>query len=70
MDETWYMACDMQMFILSPLIIWPLWRWRRAGLAWVLFLIAALTGGIIAIYIVWETSSRNEFICSRLLRLI
>ena len=44
----------MQMFILSPLIIWPLWRWRRAGLAWVLFVIVALVSGIMTIYIVWE----------------
>ena len=54
MDETWYMACDMQMFILSPLLIWPLWRWRRAGVAWVLFTIAALTGGLIAVFVVWD----------------
>lgn len=25
---TWYLSVDMQLFILSPLIIYPLWRWR------------------------------------------
>ncbi len=32
--ETWYLACDMQMFWVSPLFIYPLWRWKRAGLIW------------------------------------
>ena len=35
MGETWYLACDMQMFWLSPLFIYPLWRWKKAGLIWV-----------------------------------
>jgi peptidoglycan/LPS O-acetylase OafA/YrhL len=54
MDETWYLACDMQMFIVSPLLIWPLWRWRRAGVAWILLNIVAFTSGIIAVYIIWD----------------
>ena len=31
MSESWYLACDMQMFLLSPLFIYPLWRWKKAG---------------------------------------
>ena len=54
MGETWYLAANMQMFIVSPLLIWPLWRWRRAGIAWVLFNIVAFTCGIITIYIIWD----------------
>jgi peptidoglycan/LPS O-acetylase OafA/YrhL len=50
MTVTWYLACDMQMFILSPLLIWPLWRWRRAGLAWVILNIVAFTCGLIVTY--------------------
>ncbi|XP_059353377.1 nose resistant to fluoxetine protein 6-like [Daphnia carinata] len=30
--ETWYLACDMQMLWISPLLIYPLWRWKRAGI--------------------------------------
>lgn len=36
MGETYYLACDMQMFWLSPLFIYPLWRWKKAGLIWVI----------------------------------
>ena len=35
MAENWYLTCDMQMFVLSPLFIFPLWKWKRAGLVWV-----------------------------------
>lgn len=31
MSESWYLACDMQMFWLSPLFIYPLWKWRKVG---------------------------------------
>ncbi|CAG7820050.1 unnamed protein product, partial [Allacma fusca] len=27
----WYLANEMQFFILSPLVIYPLWRWKRVG---------------------------------------
>ncbi|CAG7722834.1 unnamed protein product [Allacma fusca] len=30
---TWYLDVDMQLFLLSPLIIIPLWRWRKIGIA-------------------------------------
>lgn len=29
--QTWYLAADMQLYWLSPLLLWPLWRWPRAG---------------------------------------
>lgn len=54
MGETWYLACDMQMFLVSPLFIYPLWRWWKAGLAWTVFGIAALQGGLVAIFIIWD----------------
>ncbi|KAI9551729.1 hypothetical protein GHT06_022065 [Daphnia sinensis] len=34
MIESWSLACDMQMFWISPLFIYPLWRWKKAGLLW------------------------------------
>ena len=54
MGETWYLACDMQMFIVSPLFIYPLWRWWKIGISWVIFAIAALQGGLVAIFIIWD----------------
>ncbi|XP_059352860.1 nose resistant to fluoxetine protein 6-like isoform X2 [Daphnia carinata] len=61
MGETWYLACDMQMFLLSPLFIYPLWRWRRIGLSWAIFNIVALLCGTIAIFIVWNLPAMGFF---------
>ena len=36
MWQTWYLAADMQLFFICPVFVYPLWRWRRAGLVWVL----------------------------------
>lgn len=33
MTETWYLATDWQLFLVSPLFIYPMWRWRKLGLA-------------------------------------
>lgn len=52
MGQTWYLACDMQMFILSPLFIYPLWKWWKVGVTWALFAILASIGGMIAMWIV------------------
>ncbi|KAJ1526315.1 hypothetical protein ONE63_009465 [Megalurothrips usitatus] len=41
MMQTWYLMTDMQMHWLSPLLLYPLYRWRRAGLAWLAFLLVA-----------------------------
>ena len=43
---SWYLSCEMWMFIISPLVILPLWKWRRAGVGlwfvWILASTAAL----------------------------
>ena len=44
MIEAWYVACDVQMFFISPLFIYPLWRWKRAGIALGMFSIALFIG--------------------------
>lgn len=44
MTETWYLACEMQMFWLSPLFIYPLWKWNKAGLVWVMACFFILLG--------------------------
>lgn len=33
MRETWFLANDMQFFIISPLLVYPMWRWKRIGFA-------------------------------------
>jgi peptidoglycan/LPS O-acetylase OafA/YrhL len=34
MIESWYLACDMQMFWISPIFLYPIWRWNKIGLIW------------------------------------
>lgn len=31
MFQSWYLSADTQLFILAPLILYPLWRCRKAG---------------------------------------
>ena len=52
--ETWYLAAEMQMFLVSPLIIYPLWRWRRAGLVWTIIILATFTGLNVGVHIAWN----------------
>ena len=33
MFETWYLAVDLQLFLVAPLFVYLLWRWERTGLA-------------------------------------
>ena len=33
LGQTWYLANDMQFFILAPPIIYVIWKWKRIGLA-------------------------------------
>lgn len=30
--ESWYLANDMQFYMLSPFMVYPLWRWEKFGL--------------------------------------
>lgn len=32
MFQSWYLSADTQLFILAPLLLYPLWRCRRAGI--------------------------------------
>ena len=42
LGQTWYLANDMQFFIIAPPIIYIVWKWKRIGLA--------LSGILICIY--------------------
>ncbi|XP_040570640.1 nose resistant to fluoxetine protein 6 [Lepeophtheirus salmonis] len=41
---SWYLDCDMQMFIISPLIVYPLWKKQWTGIFLGCSLIAGSTG--------------------------
>jgi peptidoglycan/LPS O-acetylase OafA/YrhL len=51
MNPTWYLAVDMQLFFVSPLLIYPLWRWRKWGLAWLAFVALACHAFIFYVYV-------------------
>ncbi|CAO1386214.1 unnamed protein product [Diamesa serratosioi] len=42
MFQSWYLAADTQLFILAPLMIYPLWKCRKTGLG-LLAIVAAIT---------------------------
>lgn len=44
--HSWYLSVDMQCFILSPLFIYPLWRWRNK-FVWVMPLTICLSVGCV-----------------------
>ena len=33
LDQTWYMSVEMQIFLVTPLIIYPMWKYKKLGLA-------------------------------------
>ncbi|XP_055608118.1 nose resistant to fluoxetine protein 6-like [Uranotaenia lowii] len=54
LGHSWYLSVDMQLYILSPLIIYPLWRWRRKALVAIAALILLSMGCVIALFLVYE----------------
>ncbi|XP_053691017.1 nose resistant to fluoxetine protein 6-like [Sabethes cyaneus] len=52
LGNTWYLSVDMQLFLLSPLIVYPLWRWGRKVLLVIAGLILLAMGSVMAIFLV------------------
>lgn len=40
MMQSWYLMVDMQLHWLSPLVLVPLWKWGRLGVAWLAVVLA------------------------------
>lgn len=63
MIQSWYLAADMQLFIISPLFIYPLWRWKnKLGLAWIIVALTTVIGAITTIYIMWDLPATNTIL--------
>ncbi|XP_064538728.1 nose resistant to fluoxetine protein 6 isoform X2 [Drosophila montana] len=56
LGHSWYLAVDMQLFLLSPLLLWPLWRWRRRAAAGIVVLVVLLFGCVFCIIMLNELS--------------
>lgn len=54
MIESWSLACDMQMFWISPLFIYPLWRWKKAGLLWTVVCLFVFLGYSTVVFFVHD----------------
>lgn len=55
MTETWFLSVDMQLFVLSPLFIYPLWRWpKKIGPAMTLLGIPAALCYTATIHLKWD----------------
>ena len=50
MLETWQLAVDMQYFLVSPFIVYAIWRWQKKGLALLAALILASIGASVYIF--------------------
>ncbi len=42
----------MQMFWISPLFIYPIWRWKKVGLIWTTIAICLSLGASVIVFIV------------------
>ncbi|PNF21712.1 hypothetical protein B7P43_G10359 [Cryptotermes secundus] len=59
--QSWYLSVDMQLFLLSPIVLYPLWKWPRK---WNILLLGTLAiGGVVSPFIISyvEEVSANLF---------
>ena len=54
MGEMWYLAVDTQLFIISPLLVYFLWKWRRIGPVLNGLVMIACLASTVAVYIVFD----------------
>uniref|UniRef100_A0A6P4FNW1 Nose resistant to fluoxetine protein 6-like n=1 Tax=Drosophila rhopaloa TaxID=1041015 RepID=A0A6P4FNW1_DRORH len=48
LDHTWYLAVDMQLFLISPLLLFALYKWGKKAAAGIFVLIVLLSGCLFA----------------------
>ncbi|XP_055845377.1 nose resistant to fluoxetine protein 6-like [Episyrphus balteatus] len=49
-DETWYLAVDFQLYVLSPLLLIPMWKWGKKVVYVVIALIIAAIAWVMAVF--------------------
>ncbi|KAI8045768.1 hypothetical protein M5D96_001956, partial [Drosophila gunungcola] len=48
LDHTWYLAVDMQLFLISPILLFALYKWGKKAAAGIFVLIVLLSGCLFA----------------------
>ncbi|XP_017129214.1 nose resistant to fluoxetine protein 6 [Drosophila elegans] len=48
LDHTWYLAVDMQLFLISPILLFALYKWGKKAAAGIVVLIVLLSGCLFA----------------------
>ncbi|CAB3372658.1 Hypothetical predicted protein [Cloeon dipterum] len=54
LSNSWFLSVDMQLVWLSPLVLFPLLRWLKFGIAWIITLLVATTAAIFALTLVYD----------------
>ncbi|XP_040172754.1 nose resistant to fluoxetine protein 6-like [Anopheles arabiensis] len=52
LGHTWYLSVDMQLYLVSPFIVYPLWRWGRRVLAAIVALTVASMVAVLVLFFV------------------
>ncbi|CAB3360014.1 Hypothetical predicted protein [Cloeon dipterum] len=58
--QTWYLGADMQLYLLAPLIVYPIWMWPSAG-KYIIPVMLALSS-LLTAYIIFETDTTVLFV--------
>ncbi|XP_017001505.2 nose resistant to fluoxetine protein 6 [Drosophila takahashii] len=59
LDHTWYLAVDMQLFLISPILLFALYKWGKKAAAGIFVLIVLLSGCLFATMMVNNYSITN-----------
>lgn len=54
MEQTWYLALDMQLFIVSPIFVYLLWRNKNIGLALLCLVFIGTIAANFAVFAVFD----------------
>ncbi|XP_055842813.1 nose resistant to fluoxetine protein 6-like [Episyrphus balteatus] len=56
-DQTWYLAVDFQLYVLSPLLLIPMWKWGKKFVPVLVIMCITAIGCVMAVYISKEFTS-------------
>ncbi|XP_055370763.1 uncharacterized protein LOC129605190 [Condylostylus longicornis] len=55
--QSWYLAVDTQLFLLSPLVLLPLWKWGRKMILPIIILALLSNACVFTIFMKWDFST-------------